>query len=51
MALKARWLVILCLALAALLSYTVGSMFSLVFFIGVGAIFELMFWFKLFKRK
>ncbi|MDD9890906.1 MAG: hypothetical protein OXU66_07530 [Gammaproteobacteria bacterium] len=51
MALKVRGLVIFGLALAALFSYIVGSAFGLIFFVGAGALFEMMFWFNLFKRK
>ncbi|NKB34440.1 MAG: hypothetical protein GKR91_15215 [Pseudomonadales bacterium] len=51
MALRARGLVILFLLVAALLSYAIGSMGGIVFFIGVGAVFELLFWFNLFRKK
>lgn len=49
MAIRTRGLVLLFLIVAALISYAIGSMSGLVFFVGIGAVFELIFWAKLFR--
>jgi len=51
MAIQARGLVMFLLVAAALISYGIGSMSGLVFFIAIGAVFEMLFWFKLFGKK
>lgn len=51
MAIQIRGLLITFLIVAALFSYAVGSMSGLVFFVVLGGIFEMLFWFKLLGRK
>lgn len=44
-----RWLVIITLLIAAIVSYIIGSTTSLGIFLVIGVLFELCFWFGLFS--
>ena len=46
-----RYWILLALILAAAASYSVGLMAGLGLFIAAGVIFELAFWFQLFRRR
>jgi hypothetical protein len=45
-----RYWILLALGAAAVVSYGVGSMAGLGLFVAAGVIFELAFWFELFRR-
>ena len=46
-----RYWILLALAVAAVVSYSVGFMVGLGLFVAVGAVFELAFWLQLFTRR
>ena len=51
MAIESRGFILLFLLLGATLSYAVGLIGGVAVFIGLGVVLELVFWFKLFKKK
>ncbi|UUO25753.1 hypothetical protein FGD67_17425 [Colwellia sp. M166] len=46
-----KWLILALLLLAALVSYHYGFSQSMVIFIALGLIFEMIFWFKITRKK
>jgi len=46
-----KWAIIAALLFAALTSYSYGFSEGVFFFIALGAVFELAFWFKIFSKK
>lgn len=46
-----RYWILLALISAAVVSYSVGFMVGLGVFVAVGVVFELAFWFQLFRQK
>jgi hypothetical protein len=45
-----KWSIIAILAILAIASYSYGSSQGAIIFVALGAIFELMFWFKIFDK-
>jgi len=46
-----KWVMLCALLLAAMISYSYGFAEGIIAFILIGIVFELTFWFKLFKKK
>jgi len=46
-----RYWILLALITAAVVSYSVGFMVGLGLFVAAGVVFELAFWFELFRRR
>lgn len=46
-----KWVIIAVLLFAALASYSYGFSEGVFIFVGLGIVFELLFWFKIFGKK